>query len=111
MWFLRGGAFLLPKDYRVHEFFLNDVVKKADFHHFYDHEVQQSMNKLSVEGIDKLIKETTESYIHNIPQINVADKLISVTDTMASKILLGVYGNVPAYDRYLKDALKLHGIN
>jgi hypothetical protein len=34
-----------------------------------------------------------------------------VTDTLASKILLGVYGNVPAYDRYLKDALSLHGIN
>ncbi|WP_312470321.1 hypothetical protein [Neobacillus sp.] len=108
---LRGGAFLLQKDYRIHEFFINDVVKKTYYHHFYDHELQQSMNKLSVEGIDKLIKETTESYINNIPQINGEDKLISVTDTLASKILLGVYGNVPAYDRYLKGALKLHGIN
>jgi hypothetical protein len=107
---LRGGAFLLQKDYRIHEYFLNDVVKKQQYHHYFGRELQLSMNRFSVEGIDMLIKETTEPYIHNIPQINGEEKLISVTDTLASKLLLGVYGNVPAYDRYLKDALKIHGI-
>lgn len=55
--------------------------------------------------------ETTDSYINNIPHINGEEKLVTVTDTLASKILLGVYGIVPAYDRYLKEALKLHGIS
>ncbi|MGF6952332.1 hypothetical protein QF028_004837 [Neobacillus sp. B4I6] len=108
---LRGGAFLLQKVYRIHEYFLNDVVKKQQYHHYFDRELQLSMNRFSAEGIDMLIKETTESYINNIPQINREEKLISVTDTLASKLLLDVYGNVPAYDRYLKDALKIHGIN
>lgn len=108
---LRGGAFLLQKDYRVHEYFLNDVVKNTKYFRHYDHEFQLSMNRDSVVGIDSLIRETTESYISNISQINGENTIVSVTDTLASKILLGVYGNVPAYDRYLKDSLKLHGIS
>ncbi|OXM82460.1 hypothetical protein [Paenibacillus rigui] len=68
------------------------------------------MNKISFEGMNELIQDTTNAYINNIPQINGEDKVINVTDTLASKILLGVYGNVPAYDRYLKAALKIHGI-
>ena len=108
---LRGGAFLLQKDYRIHEYFLIDVVKNTKYFRYYDREFQLSMNRDSVVGIDSLIKETTESYISNISQINGEDTLASVTDTLASKILLGVYGNVPAYDRYLKDALNLHGIS
>ncbi|GFZ94018.1 hypothetical protein GCM10008018_45600 [Paenibacillus marchantiophytorum] len=107
---LRGGAFLLQKDYRVHEYFLKEVVTKSHYHKYYDRELHLNMNKISIEGIDELIQDTTDAFINNIPQINGEDKMINVTDTLASKILLGVYGNVPAYDRYLKAALKRHGI-
>jgi hypothetical protein len=46
----------------------------------------------------------------NINEVNGITTRINVTDTLASKILLGVSGNVPAYDRYFKDALTLFGI-
>lgn len=36
---------------------------------------------------------------------------MEITDTLVSKILLGVLGNTPAYDRLFVDGLKLHGIN
>lgn len=108
---LRGGSFLLQKDYRIHEYFLKDVVRNPQYHKYFDSKSQRSINKMSVEGIDTLINETSNAYIKNISQINGQDKTITVTDTLASKILLGVYGNVPAYDRYLRDGLKLHGIN
>lgn len=107
---LRGGAFLLQKDYRVHEYFLKDVVTKSHYHKHYDRELHLNVNKISIEGMNELIQDTTNAYINNIPQINGEDKMINVTDTLASKILLGVYGNVPAYDRYLKAGLKIHGI-
>ncbi|MDI2587254.1 hypothetical protein OR571_09095 [Psychrobacillus sp. NEAU-3TGS] len=34
-----------------------------------------------------------------------------VSDTLTSKILLGVFGVVPAYDRFFKEAAGFHGIN
>ena len=107
---LRGGSFLLQKDYRIHEYFLNEVVKNPQYHKYYDLELQMDMNKFSVRGMDVLINDTINAYQNNIYQINGQDKSVNVTDTLASKILLGVFGNVPAYDRYLIDALKLHGI-
>ena len=36
---------------------------------------------------------------------------IRVSDTLISKILLGVFGVVPAYDRFFKEAAGFHGIN
>jgi hypothetical protein len=48
---LRGGAFLLQKDYRVHEYFLNDVVKNAHNHHSFELELQLSMDPLNFQGI------------------------------------------------------------
>lgn len=63
---LRGGAFLLQKDYRVHEYFLNDIVKNPVYHHYYDHESQINMTEENIKGIDILIEETSNSYI-NIP--------------------------------------------
>lgn len=107
---LRGGSFLLQKDYRIHEYFLNDVVKNPHYHQYYNLACHMDMNQCSVKGMDTLINDTVNAYQNNIYQINGQDKPVNVTDTLASKILLGVFGNVPAYDRYLIDALKMHGI-
>ncbi|WP_052013325.1 hypothetical protein [Halalkalibacter akibai] len=107
---LRGGSFLLQKDFRIHQYFLNDVVTNKHYHKYCDPKFQQSMTKANVEGINELIQNTINAYTSNILEINGQDKLLNITDTLSSKILLGVYGNVPAYDRYLKAALSLHGI-
>nr|WP_263323556.1 hypothetical protein [Neobacillus sp. Marseille-Q6967] len=108
---LRGGAFVLQKDYRIHQYFLNNVVKNPKYDKYFDGELQLQMNQSTFQGLDILINETTYAYIKNIPQINGDDKDLTVTDTLASKILLGVYRNVPAYDRYFKEGLRLHGIS
>ncbi len=34
-----------------------------------------------------------------------------VSDTLTTKIMLGVFGNVPAYDQYFKKSLKLGSLN
>lgn len=57
-----------------------------------------------------MIKDTIESYENNINKINGERKEISVTDTLCSKILLGVYGIMPAYDRYFINGIKAHGL-
>lgn len=33
-----------------------------------------------------------------------------VTDTLVTKIMLGVFGNIPAYDRFFKNGMKVHGL-
>lgn len=36
---------------------------------------------------------------------------MEISDTLVTKILLGVFANIPAYDRLFVDGLRLHGIN
>lgn len=70
---LRWGLFLLQKDYRIHEYFLNDVVRNPQFHKYFDKEFQRNISKVSVKGIDSLIHKTTNAYIKNKSQINGKD--------------------------------------
>jgi hypothetical protein len=107
---MRGGSFLLQKDYRVHEYFIKEVVLDSKFQKYFELEQQLVLDPKSILGINELISATENSYINNITEVNGQEKSVSVTDTLTSKILLGVFAIVPAYDRYLVEALKLHGI-
>ncbi|THE11873.1 hypothetical protein E1I69_13380 [Bacillus timonensis] len=107
---LRGSSFLLQKDYKVHSYFLRNVVMNADTLPYFDTNSPKLLDQTLVEGIDELIRDTKNAYQDNIYEINGERTIINVTDTLASKILLGVYGNVPAYDRYFKEALAMFGI-
>ena len=33
------------------------------------------------------------------------------SDTLVTKIMLGVFANIPAYDQYFRKSLKLHSVN
>lgn len=103
---LRGSSFLLQKDYKVNGYFLTNVVMNTDYYRFFDQ--SESLEYKNIEGIDQLVSQTKRAYEDHIQDIN--GEAIHVTDTLASKILIGVYGNVPAYDRYFKDGLALFGI-
>ncbi|PLS01925.1 hypothetical protein [Neobacillus cucumis] len=107
---LRGSSFLLQKDYKVHTYFLKNIVLNPDYHKYFTKSDIAYIDYKDIEGIDKLITDTKSAYENNIHEINGDKVRVSVTNTLASKILLGVFGNVPAYDRYFKDALSLFGI-
>ncbi|MBT2663257.1 hypothetical protein [Bacillus sp. ISL-45] len=108
---LRGSSFLLQKDYKVHLYFLKNVVMNPVNEKYFNCIEKNIIEDRDIAGINNLIKETKRSYMENVKEINGEVTEINVTDTLASKILLGVYGNVPAYDRYFKDGLSLFGIN
>jgi hypothetical protein len=61
-------------------------------------------------GMDSLIQEVRNAYVDNIDRINDVPQTVSVSDTLASKIVLGIYGIVPAYDRYFITGIKMHGL-
>lgn len=109
---LRGSSFLLQKDYKVHTYFLKSIVMNPQYSKFFiDDNDCDYIGDQDFKGFNELIHETKRVYLDNIHEINGEKTIINVTDTLASKILLGVYGIVPAYDRYFKDGLNLYGMN
>ena len=43
--------------------------------------------------------------------IEVLGKENKPSDTLVTKIMLGVFANIPAYDQYFRKSLKLHSLN
>jgi len=102
----RGSSFLLWKDYLIHQ----DVIENILAHR----ELQQiDFSKITEEQIEEifgLIELIKDWYKKNIKSVNGTKKNVNVTDTLATKILLGTIGCVPAYDRYFIDGLRLSGV-
>lgn len=106
---LRGGSFLLQKDYKIHRYFIESIAADPKFWIFYSEEEMEKEIYFAL--IEELILETMEVYRNAVIEINGKKKTVVITDTLVTKILLGVYGNVPAFDRYFKAAAKEHGIS
>lgn len=106
---LRGGSFLLQKDYKIHSYFIKDVVANPKYWVFFE---KENINKDEyITLVEELMDETSKVYREAVKEVNGVKKTVEITDTLISKILLGVYGNVPAYDRYFKAAVKEQGIS
>ncbi|MEK4517861.1 hypothetical protein NSS64_21435 [Paenibacillus sp. FSL H8-0122] len=108
---LRGGTFLLQKDYKVHEYLLEKVFMDDKYKEYYAPEFRNTLSHQYYDGIDMLIEDVRDAYSYNVRPIGGRKDIISVSDTLASKILLGLFGVVPAYDRFFVSAMKLHGFN
>jgi hypothetical protein len=58
-----------------------------------------------------LLSEVKKWYASNIQRVNKKKREVNVTDTLATKILLGTLGCIPAYDRYFIDGLRASKIS
>ncbi|MBU3209037.1 hypothetical protein [Clostridium algidicarnis] len=87
---MRGSTFLLQKDYRIHEYFIKNAAMNDKYKKYYSFLKDSSINIEDIDGIDELIKDTAKVYVDNIKDINGEKTVVSVTDTLTSKILLGV---------------------
>lgn len=99
---LRGSSFLLKKDYRVHiepiKILMSDKYKIL--HNITARELKKSETiALLLECRDEVSKEYACQKNCSPP-----------SGTLITKIFLGVYGCVPAYDRYFKSGAKHSGI-
>lgn len=103
----RGSSFLLQKDYKVH--------KKAVL------EMQKpEYNRLRNATPDELLKEENLLKLYDLTgkleeiyqeiKDSVSKSKTKVSDTLITKILMGVYGCVPAYDRYVKYTIKEYNL-
>lgn len=92
-WGMLRNSSLVNYDYYVHDDFIKHI-SSSRYDDLYNEEVPNF----------NLIEELTEVIKNTYP------KDISKTDTFVTKILLGVFGCVPAFDRYFKNALKEYNV-
>lgn len=95
---MRGSSFLLEKSIRNYKNLIITISK---------------MNpKLWEIDIDKYDEENIKLLLNCKQQIIEAlGKENKPSDTLVTKIMLGVFANIPAYDQYFRKSLKLHSAN
>lgn len=87
----RGKSILLQRDYKIH----HKAIEKINEHHNLRKAFSEKLpNETEIKNIYNLVGEIKGSYDGN------------VTDTLATKILLGTLGCVPAYDRFFVNGIK-----
>jgi hypothetical protein len=99
----RGSTFLLQKSLKVFEPLITYI--GSDECDVWNIDVD---NYEETDNISKLIKcgETIKNKLGRH-----GDKKKEATDTLITKIMLGVFGNVPAFDAYFKNASNLKNFN
>lgn len=103
----RGSSFLLWKDYLIHKEVVKKIIsmKRLREINFSKQNDQTATEIIEFVGWIKL------SYQNHITDINGQATKINVTDTLATKILLGTLGCIPAYDRYFIGGLRTERIS
>lgn len=102
----RGSSILLSTDYKIHIPIVKELMREK-----YDDLWNISYNNLNNEKdkIMNLINKIKEELYGD--RLNVVKKIYnkkkgSITDTLATKILLGTLACIPAYDTYFTEAIK-----
>lgn len=103
----RGSSFLLQKDYKVHTEAVIEMQKsKYNILRNATPDILVSDNALLV--LFELQGELNNIYTKI--KKTVSNSKTGISDTLITKILLGVFGSVPAYDRYVKYTLKEYNL-
>jgi len=93
----RGSSQLLQKNYRVHTSILKIILKK-EYAKLFDISFD---NGRSVSPVVRLIFDLVQELRHAYSGLG-----ISPTTTLVTKVLLGTYGCIPAYDRLFIEGVK-----
>ena len=131
----RGSSFLLSLDYTVHKEIVKIVMKDCYRELFdsdkllFDEDGRKTYlnllfgNKMSgenkIEGVVCEMRKwykawhikVLESPVGGMEENNDEEEKTDISSVLITKVLMGVYGCIPAYDRYVMDGLKTQGIN
>lgn len=89
----RGSSFLLQNDYKIHIGVVTVLKEKFEENQIISFEIMKD------------IKENIITHYKNNAHPNSKGNNIA-SDTLITKILLGTFGSIPAYDRFFVDGLK-----
>lgn len=103
----RGSSFLLWKDYLIHKEVVEKLISvRPDFQHL-------DFNLVTDDDLNKILTLCDfirNWYRDNVGTINGQDRVTIPSDILISKIVLGVLGCLPAYDRFFVSGLGEHHI-
>jgi hypothetical protein len=103
----RGSSFLLWKDYKIHTKLIKNLIPKFNKLHNIDFS-DKNNDKSNAQLILKASNEIKNYYREAVNSVNGKDKCIEASDTLSTKILLGIFGCIPAYDKYFIGGLKVN---
>ena len=93
----RGSGFLLNYDYKIHVNLVKNLIEYKENNKF---DYKKIIDIKEYKIISNIITDT-----YNLDTCSNHN----LTKTLITKILLGTFGNIPAFDRYLINALKKLG--
>jgi len=102
----RGSSFLLQKDYRVH----SDAVKELynpEYKPLWGISCADLLHDNNLDLVFNLSDKLKEIYIEKRRNL---DDYEDISQILVTKILMGVLGCVPAYDRFFVDTIKTYKI-
>ncbi len=95
---MRGSSFLLEKSIWNYKSVITAISK-----------INSKLWEIDVDNYDE---ENIQLLLDCKKQITEAfGKENKSSDTLVTKIMLGVFANIPAYDQYFRKSLKLHSVN
>lgn len=86
----RGSSNLLWCDYKIFDELISELIKNCSF-------LGEDIDKIRFEHLQQA-KEIISTHLNN--------NRVKTTDTLVTKILMGVFGCTPAYDRFFIDGLR-----
>jgi hypothetical protein len=108
----RGSSFLLQHDYKIHRAVVDYLLDQPMPRTLWEssrpqkdslHPIDFYRDTKHVDMLIEACKELRSLYRANDPKA-------SVTDTLATKILMGALGCTPAYDQYVVKSIKKYGL-
>lgn len=106
----RGSSFILQKDYKVFYPIIELLFKNRD--KFNDNKIKYLLNQENDDSIKKYVKDyfvfdaELSKLLNKIRNSVKGETVTAVSDTLRTKIILGAYGSIPAYDRFLIDGMR-----
>lgn len=107
---LRGGSFLLQKDYRIHQPVVT-IIQDPRYAKLWDCSAESLQDDATIDQILECGERIKAAYKDKTRIVN--DKIVDgveASPTLITKILLGTFGCTPAYDRYFVLGYDLSGL-
>lgn len=112
----RGSSYLLQRDYKAHKAAVREIIK-TDYNELWDYvpsedNIERINNLLfnTESGIYWKVKNSYKGYDENNANANENNDDES-SDTLTTKILMGTFGCIPAFDRFLKTGISCYNLN
>ena len=97
---MRGSTDLLQRDYKIHAKAIPVILK---YYELNDLDIMHLKDNYYLNKVMELTKEIRKAYLRDSQ-----NPLSDMSDTLETKIIMVTLGIVPAYDDFVKDALKYY---